>query len=116
MSELPMAESSVVFSGVERDNETGGLMDKRDEGVFVDPPLVFKRVFQETRGARPGWRKGKSPALDRESMRRRALVGTDLKNAKKTVQGLRVKKGGLSPRLEWKEGKTMNAGGVENRI
>ncbi|GFU79670.1 hypothetical protein TNCV_4485021 [Trichonephila clavipes] len=50
---------------------------RRDEGRVVDPPLVSKRVlFQETRKKRGereepslGWRKGKNPTLEGESMR-----------------------------------------------
>ncbi|GFT66759.1 hypothetical protein TNCV_688951 [Trichonephila clavipes] len=68
---------------------------RRDEGRVVNTPLVFKRVlFQETkkkkrdeRGTRPWMKKGKSSALDGESMRERALVGNGREeSAKEKVQ------------------------------
>ncbi|GFV45721.1 hypothetical protein TNCV_1388711 [Trichonephila clavipes] len=76
---------------------------RRDEGRVVNPPLVFKRVlFLETKKKErwereePGleWRKGKSPALDGESMRGEPWLERT---------GRERERKGLSPRLEWKD-------------
>ncbi|GFY06720.1 hypothetical protein TNCV_5083621 [Trichonephila clavipes] len=60
---------------------------RRDEGVFVDPPLVFKRVFFRRREWSPAWmeKKEKSPALDRESMRGEPWLERTEESAKERV-------------------------------
>ncbi|GFW25883.1 hypothetical protein TNCV_2425711 [Trichonephila clavipes] len=75
---------------------------RRDEGRVVNTPLVFKRVlFQEKKRKRRereepglGWRKGKSSALDGESMRGEPWLERT---------GRERERKGLCPRLEWEE-------------
>ncbi|GFW52323.1 hypothetical protein TNCV_3078951 [Trichonephila clavipes] len=76
---------------------------RRDEGCVVNTPLVFKRVlFQERRG-KTGERKE-----SRRRKKRKKEVGERERGARL------VRRKGLSPEIGVK--KTMNAGGVENRI
>ncbi|GFX07899.1 hypothetical protein TNCV_4161681 [Trichonephila clavipes] len=71
---------------------------RRDEGRVVNTPLVFKRVlFQEKRGRRKRRRKEKREEKESKEREEPALDG---------------EKGLVR---DW-SGKTMNAGGVENRI
>ncbi|GFU64357.1 hypothetical protein TNCV_2731541, partial [Trichonephila clavipes] len=90
----------------EAERDICDLPIRRVEGRVVDSPLVFKRVFfrrrEKTRERSPALdgEKGKSPALDRESMRGEPWLERTGESAKEV---------GV-------ERKTMNTGGVENRI
>ncbi|GFW38083.1 hypothetical protein TNCV_835231 [Trichonephila clavipes] len=83
---------------------------RRDEGRVVNTPLVFKRVlFRERR--------------EREKRKKERREETEKKGRRRKKRGKRVG-GERGARLVWRKGlspeigvgKTMNAGGVENRI
>ncbi|GFV33787.1 hypothetical protein TNCV_4569021 [Trichonephila clavipes] len=92
------------------------LSIRGDEGRVVNTPMVFKRVlFQERRektgGDGKGQRerkKGRNRRESRRTKKRRKGVGERERGARL------VWRKGLSPEIGVK--KTMNAGGVENRI
>ncbi|GFU90268.1 hypothetical protein TNCV_1751721 [Trichonephila clavipes] len=82
---------------------------RRDEGRVVNTPLVFKRVlFQERRGENEKEGRKRRERESRRRKKRRKGVGERERGAR-----LACRKG-LSPEIGVK--KTMNAGGVENRI
>ncbi|GFT42089.1 hypothetical protein TNCV_1668781 [Trichonephila clavipes] len=110
---LRIIGNHVVFSGVERRDNTNRW---RDEQVCPDYGQGIMTPWARRSGRR-GSRK-RSPALDGKKMKSPALDGERMRGEPWGWYGLEGSPKEKVLVRDWngKEGKTMNAGGVENRI